>query len=188
MAADYHPELDESPSLGEIDHAKFQSLVGCANWLVTLKRFDIVYAVNAYSRYTIISHQGHYNGIKRVFGYLKKFKKAKAKEAKRLKDPFAALATETTVQDLMTALAAPLEARPAAQRTLGPSGGVESRPGPRAATREHQKRCFALSSAELATGGSHAHWLFGEESCSRVPHPTCRSPFLTTATSAIAAT
>ena len=67
------------------------------------------------------------------------------------------------------------------------AGSVYYSRGPRAATREHQKRCSALSSAELATGGYHDHWLFGEESCSRVPHPTCRSPFLTTATSAIAA-
>ena len=74
MAVDYHPELDESPPLGEVDHAKFRSLVGCANWLVTLGRFDIAYAVNAYSRHTMAPRQGHYNGIKRVFGYLKKFK------------------------------------------------------------------------------------------------------------------
>ena len=49
MSATYHPELDDSPTLNEEDHAKFCSLVGCANWLVTLGRFDIACATNTFS-------------------------------------------------------------------------------------------------------------------------------------------
>ena len=49
ISATYHPELDDSPVLNEEDHAKFRSLVGCANWLVTLGRFDIAYATNTFS-------------------------------------------------------------------------------------------------------------------------------------------
>ena len=49
MSDTMHPELDDSPLLNALDHAKFRSLVGCANWLVTLGRFDIAYSVNALS-------------------------------------------------------------------------------------------------------------------------------------------
>ena len=44
-----HPELDDSPLLSPTDHAKFRSSVGCANWLVTLGRFNIACATNALS-------------------------------------------------------------------------------------------------------------------------------------------
>ena len=75
MAASWHPELDESPLLNAHDHSTFRSLVGCANWLVTLGRFDIAYAVNALSRFSQAPREGHIDGMKRVFGYLKKFPK-----------------------------------------------------------------------------------------------------------------
>ena len=63
--------------LDATDHSKFRSLIGCANWLVTLGRFDIAYSVNAYSRFSMQPRQGHLNGIIRVFGYLKKFNKGR---------------------------------------------------------------------------------------------------------------
>ena len=70
-----HPETDDSPLLDAETHSKFRSLVGSANWLVTLGRFDIAYAVNAYSRFSMAPRQGHLKGMIRVFGYLKKFPK-----------------------------------------------------------------------------------------------------------------
>ena len=75
MAEGSHSELDDSPLLNAIDHSKFRSLVGCANWLVTLGRFDIAYAVNSYSRFSMAPRQGHLDGMIRVFGYLKKWSK-----------------------------------------------------------------------------------------------------------------
>ena len=72
MAEGVHPELDDSPLLNVEEHSKFRSLVGCANWLVTLGRFDIAYAVNAYSRFSQAPRKGHLDGMIRVFGYLKK--------------------------------------------------------------------------------------------------------------------
>ncbi len=77
MAELAHPELDDSPMLDPTDHAKFRSLVGCANWLVTLGRFDVAYAVNAYSCFSMQPRQGHLQGMIRVFGYLKKFHKGR---------------------------------------------------------------------------------------------------------------
>ena len=41
MEAQDHPELDESPFLDEETTTKYQMLIGCANWAVTLGRFDI---------------------------------------------------------------------------------------------------------------------------------------------------
>ena len=61
-----HPELDESPLLNAADHAKFRSIVGCANWLITLGRFDIAYATNQYSRFAHAPRQGH---LLRIFAY-----------------------------------------------------------------------------------------------------------------------
>ena len=72
-----HPEMDDSPLLSPADHAKFRSLVGCANWLVTLGRFDIAHAVNALSHFTMQPRQGHLHGMIRLFGCLKKFKKGR---------------------------------------------------------------------------------------------------------------
>ena len=53
MAEVSHPEIDDSPLLNELDRLKFRSLIGCANWLVTLRRFDIAYFVNAYRRFSM---------------------------------------------------------------------------------------------------------------------------------------
>ena len=70
-----HPELDDSPLLGPADHSKYRSLIGCANWIITLGRFDIAYAVNLLSRFSQAPREGHLDAMKRVFGYLKKFNK-----------------------------------------------------------------------------------------------------------------
>lgn len=44
-----HPELDDAPLLTDLMRlrAKHQMLVGCANWVVTLGRFNAFYAVAA---------------------------------------------------------------------------------------------------------------------------------------------
>ena len=75
MAEASHPETDDSPILNSKDHSKFRSWIGCANWLVMLGRFDIAFAVNSYSRFSMAPRQGHLDGMIRVFGYLKKFDK-----------------------------------------------------------------------------------------------------------------
>ena len=72
MSEASHPELDDSPLLDDLDHSKFRSIVGSANWLVTLGRFDIAYAVNSLSRFSAKPRQGHLKGMIRFFGYLKK--------------------------------------------------------------------------------------------------------------------
>ena len=43
---EYHAELDDSPLVPPENISLYQSLLGSANWIITLGRFDINYAVN----------------------------------------------------------------------------------------------------------------------------------------------
>ena len=66
-----HPELDESDLLPQQEVAIYQMLIGCAQWAVTLGRFDIQYATNTLARYASMPREGHLNRCHRLFGYLK---------------------------------------------------------------------------------------------------------------------
>jgi hypothetical protein len=67
----YHPELDTTELISAKDQSKYWSLLGSANWMVTLGRFDIHYAVNTMAQYTVVPRQGHFLALQRIFGYLK---------------------------------------------------------------------------------------------------------------------
>ena len=71
MSETLHPEIDNSSILNPIRHSQFRSLVGCANLLVTLGRFDIVYAVNTFSRFPIQSREGHFKVMKTYLDILR---------------------------------------------------------------------------------------------------------------------
>jgi hypothetical protein len=71
MEQTYHPELDESSLLSAKDASVFRGMIGSANWMITLGRFDINYAVNTMSRYSMAPREGHLKAMHRVFGYLK---------------------------------------------------------------------------------------------------------------------
>ena len=73
MAADYHPETDDSPLLSDDDAAKYRSIIGSLNWLVTLGRFDVHYATNTLSRYGMAPREGHLVAAQKVLCYLKTF-------------------------------------------------------------------------------------------------------------------
>ena len=77
MDKEYHPELDESPLLNAELHSRYRSMVGSLNWLITIGRFDVQFAVTALARYSHAPRAGHLNALLRVMGYIKKFKKAK---------------------------------------------------------------------------------------------------------------
>ena len=51
MSKTLHPEIDDFPIPNPTRHSQFRSLVGCANWLVTLGRFDVAYTINTFSRF-----------------------------------------------------------------------------------------------------------------------------------------
>lgn len=66
-----HPELDESDLLYGGDITLYQMMIGCAQWAVTLGRFDIQYATNTLARFSSMPRKGHYDRALRLFGYLK---------------------------------------------------------------------------------------------------------------------
>jgi hypothetical protein len=73
----YHPELDETELLRPTDISKYKSLIGSGNWLITLGRFDIQYAISTMSQYSMAPRRGHMDELQRVFGYLTKYPQAK---------------------------------------------------------------------------------------------------------------
>jgi hypothetical protein len=77
MSDQYHPETDDTPLLDDRGAAIYRGLIGSANWAVTLGRFDIQYATQMMSRFSMAPREGHLAAMKRVFGYLKKFPKGK---------------------------------------------------------------------------------------------------------------
>ena len=48
-------------------------MIGSANWVVALGRFDIAYATSTLARYSTLPRKGHYKAAQRIFGYLRKF-------------------------------------------------------------------------------------------------------------------
>ena len=69
----YHPELDETDLLNAEGISKYKSMLGSLNWVNTLGRFDIAYALNQMSRYAMAPRVGHLKAMHRIFGYLAKF-------------------------------------------------------------------------------------------------------------------
>ena len=68
-----HPELDSSPLLGEHQHRMYQMLLGMAQWLNTIGRPDICYAVSSLGRFGSCPREGHLQLALHLFGYLKNF-------------------------------------------------------------------------------------------------------------------
>jgi hypothetical protein len=75
MDPNYRPEADETELLPELMIPKYQMLVGCANWVVTLGRFDVYYATVTMARYNQAPREGHLAAMLRIFGFLKHYKK-----------------------------------------------------------------------------------------------------------------
>jgi hypothetical protein len=77
MASDYHPELDESSMCIPEELTKYRSLIETANWCITLGRFDINFTVTMLACYQCAPCIGHFEAMKRVWGYLRKFTKGR---------------------------------------------------------------------------------------------------------------
>ena len=71
MSDQYHPEIDESPLLGEDGITKYRSIIGSLNWVITLGRFDVQYVTSTLSRYSHMPREGHLEAALRILGYLK---------------------------------------------------------------------------------------------------------------------
>ena len=77
MAEDFHPEIDDSPLCSPLDSARFRSIIGSANWLITLGRFDINYATMSLGRFNMAPRENHLKAAKRILAYVKTFHKGK---------------------------------------------------------------------------------------------------------------
>ena len=69
-----HPELDDSPILDDDGIRQYQSLIGELQWAITLGRFDVAVAVMSMSGFRVAPRQGHLERLKRICGYLYKYK------------------------------------------------------------------------------------------------------------------
>jgi len=68
-----HPELD-TDLLDDAGIQIYQSLIGSLQWAIQIGRFDIATAVMTLSPFHACPRQGHLDRVKRVIGYLSKFK------------------------------------------------------------------------------------------------------------------
>ena len=57
--SNYHPEQDTSSLCLPQEQAYYCSLIGSANWCVTLGRYDIAYATSTLAQYSIAPRTGH---------------------------------------------------------------------------------------------------------------------------------
>jgi hypothetical protein len=73
----YHSEEDTTEFLTPRQASVYRGLIGSANWIVTLGRFDIAFAVNNLARYCMSPRQGHFEAALHLFGYLKAFPKGR---------------------------------------------------------------------------------------------------------------
>ena len=64
-----HPELDTSEILVGDMAAKYHTMVGQLQWLVTLGRFDIHAQVSTMSRFRAAPRQGHMDRLKKIYAY-----------------------------------------------------------------------------------------------------------------------
>ena len=69
-----HPELDTSELLGDDGIQQYQSLIGTLQWTISLGRFDVGTAVMSMSSFRVAPRVGHLERLKRICGYLYKFK------------------------------------------------------------------------------------------------------------------
>jgi hypothetical protein len=71
-----HPEIDQTTELDNDGIKKYQTMIGCLQWAVSLGRFDIQTATMTMSRFRVAPRVGHLERLKRMYGYLKKFASA----------------------------------------------------------------------------------------------------------------
>lgn len=69
-----HPELDVSDELGPEGIKQYQSLIGAAQWLISLGRLDIATAIMTMSSFRVAPRVGHLERMKRVYGYVAKMR------------------------------------------------------------------------------------------------------------------
>ena len=70
MESGDNQELDTSEFLKEDDIKKYQSMIGAAQWVINLGRFDIAVHVMSMSSFRVQPRVGHLSRMKRIYSYL----------------------------------------------------------------------------------------------------------------------
>jgi len=70
--ANYAPEIDTSPELGDEDASFYQSQIGVLRWIVELGRIDIITEVSTLSSHVVMPRKGHLDALFHLFAYLGK--------------------------------------------------------------------------------------------------------------------
>eukprot|EP00986_Skeletonema_menzelii_P017024 scaffold17075_cov97-Skeletonema_menzelii.AAC.2 len=71
-----NPELDDSEFLDDKGVKIYQSMIGSAQWVVSIGRFDVAVHIMTLSSFCAQPRKGHLERIKRVYAYLVKMKHA----------------------------------------------------------------------------------------------------------------
>ena len=75
-----HPESDTSPLLCDpLDISHYLSMIGAMQWAIALGRIDIMAATMTMSRFRTAPREGHLTRLKRIYCYLRNYKKTAIK-------------------------------------------------------------------------------------------------------------
>jgi hypothetical protein len=72
-----HPEMDTTNILDPDRITLYQSLIGALQWAITLGRIDVMSSVVTMSSYSAAPKIGHFDRVKRIYGYLSRMSQAK---------------------------------------------------------------------------------------------------------------
>jgi len=76
MDPNAHPELDQSEFLDDEQTKIYQSLIGAAQWAISLGRIDVCVHVMTLGSFRAKPRKGHMDAIKKFYGYLCRMKDA----------------------------------------------------------------------------------------------------------------
>jgi hypothetical protein len=69
-----HPELDNTKLLESEGIKQYQSMIGAAQWAISLGMFDIHTSIMTMLHFRIAPRRGHLERLKRTYGYLRRYK------------------------------------------------------------------------------------------------------------------
>lgn len=73
----FHPEIDDTPILGDDDIQLYQSYIGILRWAVELGRIDLGHVAGVMARFSACPREGHLVALICVFAYCKKHLESK---------------------------------------------------------------------------------------------------------------
>ena len=66
--------MTQGRMLEATDTTKFQSMASALQWVISLRRFNVLTTVMMMSRFRVCPRLGHLDHLKRMYGYLRKYK------------------------------------------------------------------------------------------------------------------